>query len=467
VNVVVEPGRNAESAVNYQIGIVWFRNDLRLTDHRPLQAALAQHDRLIFVYLHDRANDQVLDAGFRRMGIPRRWVLADTLAGLNSALMAQGQYLWIQAGDPPQVIAALATLWRSAAVYCEEIAAPFEAQHIAELKALGTSAGFSVKTCWQSSLLEPQDLPFALEDLPQVFSNFRKRIEATGVTPRPPLPSPTTLPSLPPDGESLLINSGWLSAKVDNVRNLLALPTAQPMTEPRSSFPFFEPAFAGGERAGLARVETYFGGVLPQSYKQTRNRLWGTDYSTKFAPWLASGAVSPRSVWRALREHESRYGANESTYWIGFELWWRDYFRFLHLQHGRRLYRARGLSNSSLSPSSPTIFQQLIFDNWSQGKTGQEFIDAGMRELALTGYLSNRLRQNVASFWVNDLRGDWRIGAAWFEHCLVDYDVYSNQGNWLYLAGYGTDPRSGRRFDPIKQAKDYDIDKTYRRLWLE
>jgi len=88
-----------------------------------------------------------------------------------------------------------------------------------------------------------------------------------------------------------------------------------------------------------------------------------------------------------------------------------------------------------------------------------------MRELAATGYLSNRMRQNVASFWVHDLQGDWPAAAAWFESQLIDYDVYSNQGNWLYLAGRGTDPRGTRRFSPEKQAKDYDADGAYRRLW--
>jgi deoxyribodipyrimidine photo-lyase len=104
---------------------------------------------------------------------------------------------------------------------------------------------------------------------------------------------------------------------------------------------------------------------------------------------------------------------------------------------------------------------------WCQGASGERLIDAGMRELAQTGYLSNRLRQNVASYLVHDLTGDWRAGAAWFEHQLVDFDIYSNQGNWLYVSGRGTDPRIGRRFDSDRQARQYDVDGAYRRLWLE
>jgi deoxyribodipyrimidine photo-lyase len=93
-------------------------------------------------------------------------------------------------------------------------------------------------------------------------------------------------------------------------------------------------------------------------------------------------------------------------------------------------------------------------------------VDAAMQELAVTGYLSNRLRQVVASHLVYALNGDWRSGAAWFESQLIDYDVYSNQGNWLYIAGRGTDPRGGRRFNATKQAAEHDPDGAYQRLWL-
>ena len=88
-----------------------------------------------------------------------------------------------------------------------------------------------------------------------------------------------------------------------------------------------------------------------------------------------------------------------------------------------------------------------------------------MRELAASGYLSNRLRQLVASYLIHDLGGDYRAGAAWFEAQLLDYDVYSNQGNWLYIAGRGTDPRGGRRFNPEKQTREHDPDGEYRHMW--
>ncbi len=443
------------------LALVWFRQDLRLTDHRPLQAALDHHRCIVFVYVHDPVHDEELRWGFKRMGLYRRHFTIDSLAGLHSSLVAHDQILWITEGDAPKKIAELAYALAATNVYCEEIAAPEEEAQVTELVTLGAAMGFGVTTLWQSSLLEPQDLPFAVQALPQVFSEFRRRIERAKVTPPPPIPTPAELPKWPASLGPSLLAFGWAPSEQEHAARVFSVADEVRTCDPRSSFPFFEPRYQGGERAALAHLEEYFASDLPQRYKQTRNGLQGTGYSTKLSPWLAVGALSPRVIWQALQRHEDRFGANESTYWIGFELWWRDYFRFLHQQHGHRLFRARGLSER-VTPD----FSQPDFDRWRFGRTGVDFIDAGMRELAGTGYLSNRLRQNVASFWVNDLNGDWRAGAAWFEYCLIDYDVYSNHGNWLYLAGRGTDPRAGRRFDPDKQARDYDGDKTYRCLWL-
>ena len=141
---------------------------------------------------------------------------------------------------------------------------------------------------------------------------------------------------------------------------------------------------------------------------------------------------------------------------------WRDYFRFLHLKYGRRLYRATGLGRQPAPGHDPAAFQR-----WCRGETGEALVDAAMRELAATGFMSNRLRQLAASYLIHDLGGDWRAGAAWFEAQLIDYDVYSNQGNWLYIAGRGTDPRGGRRFDPAKQAREHDPDGSFRKMWSQ
>ena len=106
------------------------------------------------------------------------------------------------------------------------------------------------------------------------------------------------------------------------------------------------------------------------------------------------------------------------------------------------------------------------FDRWSQGKTGNALVDAAMTELVLSGFLSNRARQIAASYLIHDLKDDWRLGAAFFEQHLLDYECASNWGNWAYIAGVGNDARPLRAFNTTKQALQYDPDGSYRDLWL-
>jgi deoxyribodipyrimidine photo-lyase len=240
-----------------------------------------------------------------------------------------------------------------------------------------------------------------------------------------------------------------LAGRVDNPHALLGLNPNTPGLH------------RGGERQALAHLQDYLTPPWPDRYKATRNALQGKHTSSQWSPGLATGALSPRRIWADLQRYERTHGANDGTYWLWFELLWRDHFRFLHQQHGRRLYRARGLSNLPPPPHDPARFER-----WCWGQTGERIVDAGMRELAATGFTSNRMRQIVASYLVHDLACDARAGAAWFESQLVDYDVYSNQGNWLYLSGRGTDPRQGRRFNPQKQTQDHDPEGHYQARWL-
>lgn len=426
--------------------IYWFRNDLRLEDNPALRAACAHAGQLLFVYCHRSAS--VTRWNVPRTSAHRQHFLRTSLADLARQLRAQGSQLLEVEGDPAQVLAALAQAIGATTIHCEEIAAPEEADELAALR----TAGLTVEAVWQSSLLDPATLPFSPAALPDVFTNFRTLVERGRVAPPAPLARPGTLPPLPP--AFAILAARWALAP--------GLPEDAQPAAAASSFPYAQAAFDGGATAAAAHLRQYFGRALAHTYKRTRNGLTGVDYSTKFSPWLACGALSARAAYAALRAFEAAHGANDSTYWIWFELLWRDYFRFLHLQHGVALYRARGLT--SLGPPS---HDQRQFDAWCQARTGEPLVDAGMAELKATGYLSNRLRQIVASYLVHDLGCDWRAGAAWFEAQLIDYDVYSNQGNWLYIAGRGTDPRSGRRFNLQKQAREHDPDGAYRRLWAQ
>ena len=456
--------------------IYWFRNDLRLLDNPALTQACNTATQLLPVYVHDPDGDATTRWGFARTGPHRRHFLAAGLADLATQLAARGGCLLELHGRAQDVLPALAGAINATHVVCESIAAPEEEATVAALRAVG----LVVDTVWQSSLLEPALMPFDACELPDVFTAFRQAVERSKLMPVAPLPVPQalsqalrktaahsasqTVPNCLQDNLTSL-SIGWTAgdpADTSVGHKKPVLPALVPDT--RSSFPYHCAAFTGGETAALKHLARYFESKLVNTYKATRNGLSGIDYSSKFSPWLASGAVSARTVYAALKQFEAQHGANDGTYWLWFELLWRDYFRLLHVKYGRKLYGERGLAPRH-QPLPQTTHKPGAFKRWCQGETGEPLVDAGMRELASTGYLSNRLRQVAASYLIHDLACDWRAGAAWFESQLIDYDVYSNQGNWLYIAGHGTDPRGGRRFNPQKQARDYDPDGTYRESW--
>jgi len=424
--------------------LYWFRNDLRLGDHPALLDACAQADRVLPVFIHDTRQDAPTRWGFARMGAHRHAVLASALAALDVALAARGSRVLILRGNPCAIIPALVRDLNIATVHVESIAAPEEMADVAALRA----AGVAVHETWQSSLLSPANLPFDIPGLPDVFTTFRTRIEKKDTKPDLPMAAPEHLPPWPEGAEHAMPIEA-------------AKPPAAAAVDARSAFAYTEPCCEVSEPNAHRHLAQYLSRQLPHSYKSTRNELIGLDYSSKWSPFLASGVISARQIFAALKDFERDFGANEGSYWLWFELLWRDYFRFLHLKYGARLYRSAGLG------SHPAPRHDVAaFERWIKGETGHDFVDAAMRELAATGYLSNRMRQVVASYLIHDLACDWRAGAAWFEAQLIDYDVYSNQGNWLYLAGRGTDPRGSRRFNPDKQAADYDPKGQYRALWL-
>ena len=219
--------------------------------------------------------------------------------------------------------------------------------------------------------------------------------------------------------------------------------------------------FEGGERAALAQLEAYFSSDRPAHYKHWRNELDGWSNSTKFSPWLANGNLSVRRLHKRLRDFEQEQVANESTYWIFFELLWREYFQWVARKLGHKLFSAQGVAKHK----KQCCFYPERYQKWCHGNTPYPLVNALMNQLNQTGYMSNRGRQIVASCLVNELQLDWRFGAAYFEQQLIDYDVASNWGNWQYIAGVGMDPRGGRHFNIDKQSRQFDPEGRFIRDW--
>jgi deoxyribodipyrimidine photo-lyase len=433
--------------------LYWFRSDLRLEDNPNFISACKASDNLLPIYVH--APQESLIWGFERISEHRLQFLRDALRDLRQQLEQLGSgLLELQA---PLDSSSIVDLVINAAhhhgiktIYCEVIQAPEEMQELSALR----QAGLIVHAELESTMIAVRNLPFAPEAMPDQFTQFRNTIEKAKRLFTEPVSAPSQIPSLPENFKrSELAADAFIPHGTESV----------PLKDghPHSSFPHYREAYRGGTTAAIAHLRQYLERALPHSYKATRNQLHGLDYSSKLSPWLALGCISARSVMQKLKQFELEQGANEGSYWLWFELLWRDYFRVLHLKYGKQLYCVSGL-NQSEKP----IHNTRGFEHWCSGTTGESIVDAGMRELKATGYLSNRLRQVVASYLIYDLHSDWRAGAAWFESQLLDYDVYSNQGNWLYIAGRGTDPRGGRRFNPQKQAQDHDANGSYRTLWL-
>jgi deoxyribodipyrimidine photo-lyase len=349
--------------------------------------------------------------------------------------------------------------------------------------------GIEFHADWSSTLYHKDDVPFTPEQTPDVFTNFRKQCETKGrIRPLSAVPQMKPVPSL--DGlESFLDHESCMIQTLkerytkeegslqDRLCKLLPWTNLDKICVPDMRAGI---SFEGGETAALKRLQHYlWDSDAVQTYKETRNQSLGMDYSTKFSPYLSLGCLSPRKVYWELQKYESERVGNESTYWVIFELLWRDFWKFAGVKYGNGLFyldgplhlRSKNMSRSTdgkgSSYSRSWKNDPITFEQWTTGQTGIPWVDAGMRELNATGFMSNRLRQNVASFLSLSLGMDWRLGAAYFESLLIDHDVQSNYGNWQYVAGVGTDPRDHRKFNMIKQAKDYDPRGDYVQTWID
>lgn len=426
--------------------LLWFRNDLRLHDHIPLTKSL-DSDTLIPLFVIDEslfeAHPQL---GFKKMGVRRAQFLLESLADLDEKLQTLDSKLHLLVGDLAKLIPELVEKYQITDLYHQAEPA-YEERTLRNTIKEKITPGVKVHSFWGSTLYQLSDIPFSGSDIPDVYTNFRKKCEKQSKV-RDPLPVPDKLPPLPQDfesDESTIPRLGDLGFD------------KEPEFDDRAVL-----HFKGGETEALKRLNDYiWDGDHLKNYKKTRNGLLGANYSSKFSPWLAVGALSPRLIQKEVKKYEAERVSNQSTYWMIFELIWRDYWKFLFVKYDPKIFYPGGIQDKQVDWKHDAE----IFNRWTDGTTGFPFVDANMRELKRTGFMSNRGRQNVASVLAKNLGIDWRWGAAWFESQLIDYDVYSNYGNWAYVAGVGTDPRN-RYFHIVNQAKKYDHDGEYMQHWL-
>ena len=480
----------SKKMVNQGAGIVWFKQtDMRIRDHMPLHKAHTECEKVDHLYVFDPRHYKDTKRGNLKTNMRRLKFQIDCLNDVCYSLQNAGCSLTILLGEPETVIPDFAKskmMPEGTQIYCFDDVGHEETKVIDALQKTLKLSGMTISTSFGGgTLFDLSDLPYPVDQL-NGFTEFRKSVERPAVFAKMKKPLPvrsTYMPSFsaPAAGSSLRVMSypvndvaelwstmrNWYGPVADKTSGGAAVKDISTVIDARSVMDFH-----GGETAAWSRIDHYIvqGVGRLSKYKETRNGMVGADYSSKLSPYLATGAISARSIYTEIKKFEAKSGiSNENTYWLVFELLWRDFMRFYGYKYGIKLFHLGGVQGEAGRKRYPWRNDPKMLDAWRNGNTGYPFIDgnsihtvaynsllmstfpcalldyepshfnhynipytqffpANMRELARSGFMSNRGRQIVASFLVRDMGQDWRQGAEHFEANLLDHDVTSNWG---------------------------------------
>jgi deoxyribodipyrimidine photo-lyase len=411
----------------YRHTLLWFTNNLRLDDN-PVFDQACNSEQLTCLFIQHPRDKRTNRFGFKGIGQHRQQFLNQALVSLNTNLQGLNQALEIVSSDYVDALSQIILRDQTEHLVTSRHTGSYEKSALKEIASRFPHLVITV--CDTHTLFNERQLPFALSELPDSYTLFRKKVES--IKSVAPVNAPEILPHRSATN-STEFNRECINGNV----------------------------FNGSEQSALEHLDTYFSSDLPATYKETRNGLDEWECSTKFSPWLALGVLSPKRIIQRLNRYEDEVVANDSTYWIYFELLWREYFQWYAHKWGNKIYHQTGPFNRK----PLTSFYPDRMKSWIEGTTPYPIVNAAMRQLKTTGYQSNRARQLVASCLVHELGIDWRYGAAYFEEALIDFDLGSNWGNWQYLGGVGADPRGHRQFNLAKQTQTYDPEGLFIKRW--
>lgn len=451
--------------------IVWFRNDLRVQDNHVLTEAFTQlkeagdQGRLLCVYCFDpRQCGSTAISPFHsyKTGAFRSKFLIESVMNLRENLRSLGNDLLVYYERPenvlPHLVRQINNSGAKSSIYFqfEPMSEELIVEHEVRKSVVDVATVISIQG--NQNLYHPSEVRKVFKrdryaDMMDTFTPVKEKLERHCHV-FSLLPIIHSLPAPP----SVLPIEGLSSQGANYMPSLsdLGINDSDCVPDPRGVM-----IFQGGETAANTRVKNWmFENDNLKDYFDIRNGMLGEKYSSKLSPYLANGCISPRQIYHAVKEYETKQVANKSTYWLIFELIWRDFFFYLGSKYGNDLFKIGGAHRIAKSWNR----DDTIIKRWKTGMTGQPLVDANMRELLATGWMSNRGRQNVASYLVLDLNIDWRVGADHFESLLLDHDVTSNYGNWNAAAGL----TGGRinRFNIVKQSNDYDPSGEYIKHWI-
>lgn len=422
--------------------IVWFRDDLRLSDHPALHAASREGAPVICLYVFDDESTALKPPKSRPLGAASCWWLAQSLRALDASLKPLGQSLVLRKGAAAHVIATMAGEVNAASVHWIECNIASQAAQEREVADALERIGIASKSFQSDLLVKPERIRNKEGRGLRVFTPFWKRVLSLGDPPSP-LSAPKTLPAAKPVASDDLASWHLEPTRPDWAGGL-------------------RETWTPGEAAAQALLSEFLKDGI-KGYSAQRDRP-DRDGTSRLSPHLRFGEISPRQVYHAARftaDHKPALSRDIDKFLS--ELGWREFSRHLLFDHPD--LAVRNLQQSF--DSFPWRRDAKALRAWQHGKTGYPIVDAGMRELWHTGIMHNRVRMVVASFLVKHLLIDWREGEKWFWDTLVDADLGSNPASWQWVAGSGADAAPYFRvFNPILQGEKFDSDGVYVSKWI-
>ena len=422
--------------------LVWFRDDLRLSDHPALVAGLAGDCPVVPVYVFDEQSP-----AFRQMGGASRWWLHHSIAALDVSLRAKGSYLRIVRGAAQTAIPRLVDHYQASGMVWSRRYGAAEIAVDASIKAWCKDHGIGCESFNGSLLVEPWQVTTQAGQPMKVFTPFWKSARANHTFAQP-LPAPVMLPVVTATASPLEIP----------LDDLTLLPTKPDWAKG------FTEHWQAGEAGAQQRLLDFLDDGL-KGYGEDRNRPDRNNVS-RLAPYLRFGNISPRQVWHVAvnRMQAGECTASERDLTVfQSELGWREFSYHLLFHNpdlARKNYQAR-------FDKFPWRNDPAALTAWQNGMTGYPIVDAGMRQLWQTGWMHNRVRMVVASFLIKHLMIDWRDGEAWFWDTLHDADPASNAASWQWVAGSGADAAPYFRiFNPVLQGERFDPKGDYVRHFV-
>lgn len=424
--------------------IMWFRDDLRLSDNPALYAAAELGRPLLCVFVHDEES-----AGVRPLGGAARWWLHGALQALSSDLEHHGGRLLIFRGSALQIIPAIAASCGAGTVLWNRRYGAAE-RRVDEVIKTGLNARHIEAKSFNGHLLyEPWTIKSRAGEPFRVFSAFWRAARLRG-EPELPLVTPSGL-------SSFKYREGSEPSPV-KLYDLALEPSSPDWANG------LRVSWQRGEAGAQACLERFLDTVI-SSYADFR------DYpdrasTSRLSPYLRFGNISARQVWHAAAAVANPFQhdiASRNLEKFQSELGWREFSYHL-------LYHNPDIASQNFHPkfeAMPWRSDPVALKAWQQGRTGYPIVDAGMRELWNTGWMHNRVRMVVASFLVKHLLIDWRQGEAWFWDTLVDADPANNAASWQWVAGSGADAAPHFRiFNPVLQGEKFDPEGNYVRHWV-